>query len=374
MKVNITLLLAILLLLSCIGTSFSQNYSDQTQIAVIQIDTKGFVLEPKLMGNIARIELEKLKKFQVMDKYDVDYIFDNNDFNLEKCFGTLCTVEAGRLLKTDKMLTGSVEVIGESILVSLRIIDVGTGSVDQTEVMDFLNNKSQIQNMIGLTLMKMLDEPMDQNLLSKLTKEDDYESTINSPESTRLNLSGPRMGLITYTGEVNSILQANKSEGGFDLFPYMLQFGYQFEVKYLNEGDFQALFEFIPIITGLDQGKFIPSITILNGLRSNRMGLEFAFGPTFFVTPTADGYYDEEGDGKWHLEEEWRIDNIGIENPNEIVNRLDSRGDPSIDSGFVFGIGKTFKSGKLNIPVNVFFFPDKDGHRYGLSVGFNTGR
>jgi len=51
--------------------------------------------------------------------------------------------------------------------------------------MDFLNIKSQIQKMIGLTLMKMLEEPMDENLLSKLTQKGDYVSTVNSPEAKR---------------------------------------------------------------------------------------------------------------------------------------------------------------------------------------------
>ena len=68
------------------------------------------------------------------------------------------------------------------------------------------------------------------------------------------------------------ILQARESGGGFNANPLMFQFGYQFEVQYLNQGSFQALFEFIPMITGLDQGKFLPSISVLNGMRSNISG------------------------------------------------------------------------------------------------------
>lgn len=41
-------------------------------------------------------------------------------------------------------------------------------------------------------------------------------------------------------------------------------------------------------------------------------------------------------------------------------------------SGFIFGVGKSFKSGKLNIPVNLYLIPNKSGLRFGLSVGFNA--
>jgi hypothetical protein len=114
-----------------------------------------------------------------------------------------------------------------------------------------------------------------------LTKKFDYENAVNNPEEDRLNLSGPRMGFAYFSGEAGSILKAREGAGGFNSNPVMFQFGYQFEVQYLNQGSFQALFEFIPLITGLDQGKFLPSIAVLNGMRSNISGWEFAFGPTF---------------------------------------------------------------------------------------------
>ena len=50
---------------------------------------------------------------------------------------------------------------------------------------------------------------------------------------------------------------------------------------------------------------------------------------------------------------------------------MDSRGDYALNTGFVFAVGRTFKSGKLNIPVNLFFIPSKHGSRAGISVGFN---
>jgi len=146
----------------------------------------------------------------------------------------------------------------------------------------------------------------------------------------------------------------------------MFQFGYQFEKQYLNEGNFQALFEFIPMITGVDQGMFIPSLTMMNGIRNNKSGWEFAFGPTVSIVNRSNGYYD--GNQKWVRLGDGDAVPVGVE--TDI--RIDSRGEPTFATGFVIAGGKTFKSGKLNIPVNLYFIPQSDGFRFGVSFGFNA--
>ncbi len=172
-----------------------------------------------------------------------------------------------------------------------------------------------------------------------------------------------------FTGTTAKILQSPTTQGGYGAVPVMFQFGYQFEKQYLNSADIQALFEFIPMITGLDQGLFIPSFTFMHGLRSNKSGWEFAFGPSFSFTKKAKGYYDSNSD--WHLESDWALDNPNNPNIPEFKTRLDSRGRTYLNSSFVLAAGKSFKSGKLNIPVNIYVVPGKDGIRFGTSFGFN---
>lgn len=372
MKLTNYILTTILFLGLFFTKSNAQNLSKLPSLAVLNIDSKGLTIEPSQLGNITRTEISKLNLYQVMDRYDVDYVVEKNGFSIEKCYGKICMIEAGKILKVEKMLTGSVEVFGETIVITFRLIDMGSQSIEKTKVMEFLNLRTQIQTMIGMTIKSMFEQTIDENILSKLTKKNDYESAINFPEVNQLNLSGPRMGFTAFSGELSRIYSDAKSMGGFDAVPLMFQFGYQFEVKYLNQGDFQALFEFIPIITGLDQGKFIPSISILNGMRSNRTGWEFAFGPVFYLVKKAEGYYD--GENNWHLTDEWFAENPNESNPHEVKKRLDSRGEVDFDSGFLFAAGKTFKSGRLNIPVNAFFIPNKHGHRFGISMGFNANR
>ncbi|MFK7936780.1 MAG: hypothetical protein AB8G22_24920 [Saprospiraceae bacterium] len=351
---------------------YAQNNEYAPTVAVLDIDTEGFTQTPSEMGNLVRLELSKLEQLEVMDRYDVAYLLNKVQFDNQDCFGKICLIEAGKTLKVDKMLTGNVSLINETVNINLRLIDVGTGRIERSGIMEFLNLRQQVSTMINLTLKKMFDLPIDVDLQTKLTKKFDYENAINNPEVDRLKLNGPRMGFTFLTGEISKIVQAPIEEGGFDAFPLFFQFGYQFEVQYLNSGNFQALFEFIPVVTGLDQGKFFPSINILNGLRNNRTGLEFAFGPQVSISKQARGFYGK--DGEWYLRSQTTQDGFDQPIPDSFEYRLDNRGEYRVASSFLFAVGKTFRSGNLNIPVNFFFVPNQDGSRMGISVGFNTNR
>ena len=178
------------------------------------------------------------------------------------------------------------------------------------------------------------------------------------------------MGYTFFTGEGAKVIRAKKSDGGYDRNPAFFQMGYQFEKQYLNEGNIQALFEFVPMISGLDQGLFIPSLSVFNGIRNNKNGLEFAVGPSVNLTKEYNKYIYQ--DKYYHLDELREEYPLVNENDLEREYKADSRGENRLKSYIVLAAGYSFKSGKLNIPVNAYVVPSKDNLRFGLSVGFNT--
>lgn len=343
----------------------------QPSLTVLNIDAQGVEYTSIQMGNLVRLEMDKLGTFEVMDKYDVAYLVEKNDLKIDNCYGKICLLEVGNVIESDKMFTGSVERYGKSIIITLRLINVEKGVIEKTQVNEFLNLQNEMQHMIGITIYDMFGLENDADIVSLLTQKENLYNAITLPNEPRLNLSGPRMGISILTGDAATVYKAPEIEGGFDAFPALFQFGYQFEIQYLNEGNMQGLFEFIPMISGVEQGFFIPSFTLLHGLRSNKSGFEFAFGPTLSFARYADGYYDNAGD--WNLEYDWWNDNPnGDPNPYSIVSRLDSRGDVKVLTGFVLAAGFTLKSGKLNIPINAYVIPRKNNFRVGVSFGFNA--
>lgn len=352
---------------------FTALNAQKASLSVLNIDAQGIEYTSTQMGNLVRLEMDKLDKFEVMDKYDVAYLVEKNALKIENCYGKICLLEVGKLINSDKMFTGSVERYGKLIIVTLRLIDVEKGVIEKTQVNEFLNLQNEIQRMIGITVHDMFGLENDAAIVNLLTQKENLDNAITMPDEPRLNLSGPRMGVSYLAGEAGKIYQAPEGDGGFNAYPALFQFGYQFEVQYLNEGSVQGLFEFIPLVSGLEQGFFIPSLTVLHGLRNNKNGLEFAFGPTISMAKYANGYYDE--DNNWHLEYEWWNNNPNSDpNPHPITSRLDSRGQLDISTGFVVAAGFTLKSGKLNIPINMYIVPRRNNFRIGASFGFNARR
>jgi hypothetical protein len=137
-------------------------------------------------------------------------------------------------------------------------------------------------------------------------------------------LSGPRIGVTGITPG-----QATDELGSY----FIGQYGWQLETRFSNGEGFCGLAEFVFLVGGTEQGYFLPSISSLVGYR-NTNGFEAAVGPNISIT--------------------------GI--------------------GFVLAMGYNFKSGSLNIPVNLSWVPSTNnplfgsgptGHRISITFGFN---
>jgi len=297
-------------------------------------------------------------------------LLNEKGLTLEDCYGRTCIVKIGKALDVDQALTGSVERFSDKLVISLRLFDVRSGDVLNTDVAEYQYAPDEIDLMIQVSVNNILGLENDDNMVSLLAN---YEEPI-STKLTNVTLNGPRMGAAYVTGDFAAALTAPKSEGGYGGYPVLSQLGYQYEIQYLTAGNFNALVEFLPIVSGLEQGLFIPSIVFMNGFRFGKGNWEVAFGPSVGVRKFADGYYDANND--WRLENEWYQQEPAPEeaNPFPIVSRMDSRGVAKLGSRWIWAFGRTFQSGYLNIPVNVYISPQKQGWYLGASVGFNVGK
>jgi TolB-like protein len=364
-------------MLICFASIFSlQAQIKKASIAVLNIDTRSLPLDPNQMSNLVRVSLEKLERYEVMDRYEVVNQIEKANLNIANCYGKSCLVEVGKALKVDYMYTGSAELIGQTILITLKLINVKTDAIELTEVMEFLNLPLELPAMTEITVNKMFNKSNNQELQSRLTKKFDYENSINNPNKAYLNLQGARFGYAFIIGDMADRMTASNEFGGYNGNPSLFQFGYQFEKQYLNEGKFQALFEFIPMISGIEQELFIPSFTFLNGFRNNVSGWEIAIGPSFGFGKTGDrvkidgNYYSaQQVNSDQNLKSRVESDNL------KYRTVIDRDGETSISTALVIAFGKSFKSGKLNIPLNIWTtIPTKDGFRIGISLGYNAKR
>ncbi|WP_299818341.1 hypothetical protein [uncultured Pontibacter sp.] len=144
-------------------------------------------------------------------------------------------------------------------------------------------------------------------------------------EQEHLKLSGPRIGFTVLTDKYRSNI---RDDYDTNVNAFMTQFGWQFETRVFTlDNGVSGLFEFVPLVGGLEQGKFLPSLSALIGVRGAK-GFEFGLGP-----------------------------NVSLGG-----------------AGVVMAVGTNFQSQGVNFPVNFAFAPSKDGGRFSLLFGFNSQR
>lgn len=386
-----TKILTIAKAMAFISIIFGAKVHAQTKqkLAVMVINSKGISIDSTQAEDLVRMEVEKSNRYYVINKYDLSDELKKNNTSLNGCQGNLCLFAAADVVKTDKIITGSIEKFGNEIIVNLRLLNVLDRTVEKTSLINFIYEPEMVNSMLSLSTKSLLNLPLDEALFSKLTNHNSLDNSINNAGKSSLKVNGTRLGILAVTGEYAEILKAPKKDGGFDAIPVMTMFGYQYETQYLNTGKIQGLVENVWSLNGLDQGRFIPAWAILNGLRNNVNGWEFALGPRFSMVRKASGYYvNDDEKTQWHHEDDWAKDSANYthssgyygsyptlkDNPNTEVKRVDSRGIPNFTSSFVFAVGKTFKSGNMNIPVNAYVTPGRDGWRIGISTGFNVAK
>ena len=364
----------VILMLLTLQTSLHAQTGDKKMCAVLHVEATASIrskishLDNVSAGTTVRRELEKLGVYQIAFRQDMEQVISSDDLN--RCFDLNCMIETGKKLRVDRVISGAIEYIEGSIIIALREVDIQTERVSNSKTKEFRFLPEQLKFMVQITLQEMFGLPTDNQMTQALENRFGRDDYMNNPGSDRLNLTGFRVGAVAIFGDNADVLKGPLNEGGFDVRPFLFQFGYQFETQYLNQGRLQALFEIIPMISGIEQGLFIPSLSLLHGLRDNRTGLEFAFGATMGLTRMEKGYFDDNG--AWRLKNEW---NYGTsENPNPAPSmfwRLDSRGNIRGSVGFIAAAGFSLKSGTLNIPMNTFIVSQKDSFRIGVSVGIN---
>lgn len=318
---------------------------------------------------ITQFEIEKLNKFDVLSRADVKYYLPKDTLNLINCSNTGCYYSLLQATNADYILSGNIGTTGNNIVIQYKLYDKKTKGYEKSVIREFsAARKKYLSTMIKITIRTMFNLPnveAEEEALRPVKM--DFETQNVSQKILRAN--GVRMGATYFIGETAEILQSKKAIGGYGVKPYMFQFGYQFEKEYINQGNFQALFEFLPMITGMDQGLFIPSFTLMHGVRNNKSGWEFAFGPSISFVRKSEGYFNSNN--------QWTLSSDSSDRISPIPSyekRLDSRGDLYFQPSFVFAIGKSFRSGNMNIPMNAFFVPSTDGIRLGVSFGFNSNR
>ena len=386
---------SVLSLFLALGSLTTLQAQIKQTIAVANPSVNGLYATPVITAKLIRLELVKLDQYSVYDEFDMAEVYKANPEFSTNCISKNCLQQLGEQLKVDYTISGSYDALGNKIVISLKLVDVKSGTLYKTIVKEFDNQEAELQRMTEIAIKEMHGLTNEKELVERLQFKNEV---ITSNNVGKINNSGPRIGYAFMTGSLAEFATRGTDRGGLDIFPAVSMIGYQFEGQYVGTENFSALIEGIININGLEQGQFIPSISVMNGFRFGKAGWEFAFGPGFGIKKTSYGFFDNHGllgdAGDYWSEDDWNsyVNRELINDPQYNTQGYfippsvsdihedydfskkyaDTRGNTSISTMFVVAFGRTFRAGALNIPVNVFYSSRKGGGMAGMSVGFNV--
>jgi hypothetical protein len=368
----------LLLLTTCLIGIMSQAQTEKMPtLAVANPNVNGLTLKPESVAKMMRLEAIKLNKYKVYDEYDMADVLKAKEEFRTNCYGQNCLIKLGTELNVDYVMCGSIDGLGNKIAVTIKIVDVKNQMLFKSAVKEFDNQETEIQRMIEILLYEIHGFTIDKVIADRLTFKNE---PITSNNIGKINNSGPRIGGAVLVGSLEEFALRPTSQGGLDIAPFVSMIGYQFEGQYVGTENFSALVEGILNVSGLEQGKFLPSFTLMNGFRFGKNGWEFAFGPRLSVKHTSDGFFDSEGFyGKkdaYFSRSDWNqyamTNGVQLDQSYSFEENLDMRGSAKLSTSFVIAFGRTFRAGSLNVPVNLFYTSQKGGGFAGINVGFNV--
>lgn len=349
-------------------------------IAVANPNVNALTVKPESVAKMMRLELIKINKYKVYDEFDMNEVIKAKEEYKVGCYGQTCLAKLGEELKVDYVMSGSIDGLGNKIVVTIKIIDVKGQALYKSAVREFDNQELEVQRMIEIVIADMHGLTVDKVLTDRLSFKNEL---ITSNNIGKVNNSGPRIGFAYLTGTVNEFATRDTKYGGLGIQPFTSMIGYQIEGQYVGTENFSALVEGIINVSGLEQGQFVPSISLLNGFRFGKANWEFAFGPRFGISSTSQGFFDDQNifssNSRYFSESDWsqyaiqnNLNPVDPGNGYVFEKNFDRRGDKAIATTFLIAFGRTFQAGALNIPVNLFYSSQKGGGYVGVNMGFNV--
>ncbi len=86
------------------------------------------------LSNLIRQEFLKSKQYEILDRNNMSTILKEQDFSLsDACSGKECAVQVGKLLAVEKMIYGTISLLGKKYIINLQMVDVTTGKIEKIE-------------------------------------------------------------------------------------------------------------------------------------------------------------------------------------------------------------------------------------------------
>lgn len=144
--------LVYLLILPCLLLA-----KDNVAVLDFSIGSNVSASDQQMIANRLEMEMIATKAFNVLERRQMNTILSEQGFQQTgACSASDCQVQMGQLLGVDNILTGSIGKVGQIFSMSVKLVDVQSGSIKASHSIDVAGDLSEVLTTGCATLAQKL--------------------------------------------------------------------------------------------------------------------------------------------------------------------------------------------------------------------------
>lgn len=101
--------------------------------------------EAEAVTSLFETQLIKTKAFIVIEQNDINAILDAQEISVSDCTDEACAVEIGKLLAAEKIILGSLTKIGDTYILTAKLVDIVKGVSEKAASMEVESSRALIK-------------------------------------------------------------------------------------------------------------------------------------------------------------------------------------------------------------------------------------
>ncbi len=135
----------------------SQSAPQKKSIALLDFEHNGIdKSQGEIITSVLESEITKSNSFQLLERQQMNAVLSEQGFQASgACSSTDCQVEIGELLGVELICTGSIGKLGNTFILTAKLIDVQTGAIVKSSNS---TTKGYIDDLISISIPKVVSE------------------------------------------------------------------------------------------------------------------------------------------------------------------------------------------------------------------------
>lgn len=197
-------------LLLVLAALLSAQDTEPLLLAVRDLTAQGMKeAEAAVISEQLRVELVKGPRIRLIERGQMEEVLKEQGFQQSGCTSDACAVEVGQLLGVRNIVVGSVGTAGSYTLLSVRVLDVGTGEILVTES---LRTKGGVDQLLERGIARAAWN-LEKKLFPEVEADAEEGSDMEKGKGSRALIIGGASAVVLGGGAVAGLLFLRSREG-----------------------------------------------------------------------------------------------------------------------------------------------------------------